>query len=150
MKILALDMGTKTGWACDGMSGVHTFDVKRGESPGMRFLRFRAWLREMVNDLVVPEVIVYEQPHHRGGAATEVAYGFLTEVKTSAATNSIELMPVHSSTLKKWATGTGAAKKAQMIYEARRRGYDPKDDNHADACLLYEYAIEELRGSKAA
>jgi hypothetical protein len=144
MRILALDMATKTGWATDGQSGVQVFDTKRGESPGMRFLRFRAWLKEMCNELIHPEVIAYEQPHHRGGAATELAYGFLTEVKTRAAAQSIELMPVHSQTLKKWATGSGRAGKPEMVAEAKRRGFDPSDDNHADACLLYEYAKAEL------
>lgn len=144
MKILALDFATQTGWATSDMSGTQRFELKRGESPGMRFLRFRAWLREMCNELVHPEVIAYEQPHHRGGAATEIAYGFLTEVKTRAAAQRIELMPVHSSTLKKWATGKGNAGKPEMIAEAKRRGFDPIDDNEADACLLYEYAMAEL------
>jgi hypothetical protein len=49
MKVLALDLATKSGWATNvgRQSGVQTFDVKRGESPGMRFLRCRAWLGEM-------------------------------------------------------------------------------------------------------
>ena len=38
--ILALDLGTRTGWALAEHgrveSGVHVFDVQRGESPGMR------------------------------------------------------------------------------------------------------------------
>jgi Holliday junction resolvasome RuvABC endonuclease subunit len=144
MRILALDFATKTGWAAEGLSGVQVFETKRGESPGMRFLRFRGWLRDMCNELVHPEVIAYEQPHHRGGAATEVAYGFLTEVKTMAADKGIELMPVHSSTLKKWATGKGNAGKGEMVFEAKRRGYNPQDDNEADACLIYDYAMEEL------
>lgn len=143
MKILALDFATRTGWAGGGISGVQRFDLRRGESPGMRFLRFRAWLAEICR-LIEPEVIAYEQPHHRGGAATEVAYGFLTEVKTMSAAKGIELMPVHSSTLKKWATGKGNAGKGEMVFEAKRRGYNPQDDNEADACLIYEYAQEEL------
>jgi Holliday junction resolvasome RuvABC endonuclease subunit len=118
MRILALDFATKTGWATAGLSGVQVFDTKRGESPGMRFLRFRAWLAETIA-LSQPAVIAYEQPHHRGGPATEVAYGFLTEVKTACAGKMIELMPVHSSTLKKWATGKGNAGKGEMVFEAR-------------------------------
>lgn len=110
----------------------------------MRFLRFRAWFKELCNELVLPQVIVYESPHHRGGAATEVAYGFLTEVKTRAATQSIELMPVHSQTLKKAMTGSGNASKAAMTAEAKKRGFNPQDDNEADACLLLEYAKGEL------
>ena len=48
MKILALDLATLTGWASSvgRTSGVQVFDVRRGESPGMRFLRCRAWLRD--------------------------------------------------------------------------------------------------------
>lgn len=144
MRILALDFATKTGWAAEGLSGVKVFDVRRGESPGMRFLRFRGWLKDMCLNLVKPEVIAYEQPHHRGGPATEVAYGFLTVIKLDAAEYGIELMPVHSSTLKKWATGKGNAGKGEMVFEAKRRGYNPQDHNEADACLLYEYAMEDL------
>jgi hypothetical protein len=51
MNILALDLGTRTGWAMaeNGRtkSGVQLFDVKRGESPGMRYLRFNRWLEDM-------------------------------------------------------------------------------------------------------
>jgi hypothetical protein len=40
MAILALDLGTRTGWAPAEHgrveSGVQVFDVRRGESPGMR------------------------------------------------------------------------------------------------------------------
>ena len=51
MNILALDMATKTGWAMNvgRQSGIQTFDVRRGESPGMRFLRCRGWLNGMLN-----------------------------------------------------------------------------------------------------
>ena len=50
--ILALDLGSTCGWALrpDGRleSGVQVFDLKRGESPGMRFVRFSAWLALIV------------------------------------------------------------------------------------------------------
>ncbi|WP_432214628.1 hypothetical protein, partial [Salmonella enterica] len=51
--VLALDLATKTGWALvdrQGVltSGVQSFPLRRGESPGMRWLRFRRWLREIV------------------------------------------------------------------------------------------------------
>src|SRR5437016_860972 len=87
--ILALDLGTRTGYAIreNGRveSGVQVFDVKRGESPGMRYLRFNRWLDDVCRagldavfgrDGLAVGLIVYEQTHHRGGAATEVAAGF--------------------------------------------------------------------------
>ncbi len=51
MNILAIDPGSKCGWALlkDGMteSGVQDFRLKRGESAGMRFFRFKQWLYSM-------------------------------------------------------------------------------------------------------
>jgi len=46
MVIIGLDPGIRTGWALCRQgrileSGVQTFALARGESPGMRFLRFR-------------------------------------------------------------------------------------------------------------
>ncbi len=51
--VLALDMATKTGWALRDRagrfsSGVQEFSLKRGESKGMRFLRFRKWLNDVL------------------------------------------------------------------------------------------------------
>ena len=142
-KILALDIATKTGWATDGLSGVQTFPLNRGESPGMRLLRFRRWLRETIA-MVKPGVIAYEQAHHRGGAATALALHFQGEMLAAAAEFGSETLPVHSATLKKYATGSGRAEKQQMIDEARRRGFDPKDDNEADACLIWCWAMEQV------
>ena len=152
MNILALDIATKTGYACryDSptlanriISGVQVFDVKRGESPGVRFFRCRAWLNEM-NDLVKPDIISYEQAHHRGGAATACGVGLVTVVLEFAALHKIEVISVHSATLKKWATGNGRASKDQMVEAAIRKGHQPQDDNEADALLLLYYTIESL------
>jgi hypothetical protein len=143
MNILALDLATKTGWATNinRTSGIQTFDVRRGESPGMRFLRCRGWLSEMQNLLGVIDVIVYEQAHHRGGAATACCVGLVSTVQTFAAEQNIELMAVHTGELKRWATGKGNANKQAMVQAARTRGWDPSDDNEADAQLLLEYSM---------
>ncbi|MEN6621442.1 MAG: hypothetical protein ABFD50_07845, partial [Smithella sp.] len=68
--LLAIDTGTKTGWAIikDGRvyeSGVQDFSKKRGESNGAMFLRFRGWLGH-ITDLDI-DLVIYEQAHHRGG-----------------------------------------------------------------------------------
>ena len=150
MNILALDTATKTGWATffdhRVSSGVQEFGLRRGESAGMRFLRFRAWLKKMAE--YAPgkiDLIVFEQAHHRGGAATQLCVGLVTDVLAFAADIEAETMPVHTGTLKKWATGKGNAGKDEMKLEARKRGYKPIDDNEADACLLLEYAMDSLR-----
>jgi Holliday junction resolvasome RuvABC endonuclease subunit len=120
--------------------------LKRGESPGMRFLRCRSWLNEMWKLLDGQiDVIVYEQAHHRGGAATAVCVGLITEVLAFAAEHNIELMPVHTATLKKFATGSGRANKKDMVKAAQNRGWSPQDHNEADAQLLLEYGLNELK-----
>ena len=75
INLLAIDPGSHCGWAslCDGRieSGVQDFSLKRGESPGMRYIYFNKWLRDTIAT-VKPNVVIFEQPHHRGGAATTI------------------------------------------------------------------------------
>ena len=84
--------------------------------------------------------------HHRGGAATACCVGLVTEIQAFAAEHNIEIMPVHTASLKKFATGSGRANKLEMIEAAKARGWDPVDDNEADACSLLDYALNELNG----
>jgi Holliday junction resolvasome RuvABC endonuclease subunit len=167
--ILALDLGTRTGWASwDGTrreSGVQVFDVKRGESPGMRFVRFNRWLGELLTrpsyGIVghVPvnhfDLVVYEAAHHRGGAATEVCVGMVTRVLEACALRGIEHASVHSATLKKFATSNGRASKEEMLKAVNERFCGSlyrgpvSDDNEADAIALLEYAKAEIVGVEA-
>lgn len=141
MRILALDMATKTGWAWveDGNvkeSGVQDFTKRRGESNGVLFLRFRKWLSDTCA-LVRPDLIAYEQAHMRGGAATEICVGLQTRAQEAAAELRIESVPVHTATLKKWATGSAKAEKAAMMVKAATIiNRPPVDDNEADAVCL--------------
>jgi Holliday junction resolvasome RuvABC endonuclease subunit len=153
MRILALDLGTKTGWACNLTgrleSGVQVFDVKRGESPGMRFLRFNAWLAQVCpdKDWLRPEIVIYEMPHHRGGAATEVTVGMSTRVLEFCAKHKIEHSSVHSGTLKKFVTGSGKGDKSVMALYALKKKWISSlemDDNEVDALCLFHYAQQEI------
>jgi Holliday junction resolvasome RuvABC endonuclease subunit len=154
MNILALDLATKTGYALreNGrtFSGVQVCDVKRGESPGMRFVRLTRWLDEIGANLRTGDLLVYEQAHHRGGAATQCGVGLATHALSWAAVRGIEHTGVHTATLKKWATGSGKGDKAAMIARARTiLGREPLDDNEADAVLLLEYALAEIVSKEA-
>ena len=121
MKILALDLGTKTGWAFGDMknldriySGMQDFSLKRGESPGMRLLNFDKWVYEMLAKHG-PKMVAYEMPHQRGGHATQLLLGMLGVLHVACAKAGIEYSSVHSATLKKSATGSGRASKEEMI-----------------------------------
>lgn len=146
---LSLDTGTQTGWAIRVGSTLHSgvqnfqHDAKR-ESPGMRFLRFSAWLRRMIQEHKI-DTVVYEQPHQRGGAATTVGVGLVTHLMSTCADLGVEHVAVHSGTLKKFVTGKGNADKNEMIEHAKSAvGRDVSDDNEADAIHLLRYAEATL------
>jgi Holliday junction resolvasome RuvABC endonuclease subunit len=150
MRLLALDLGTSTGWAVSipemGVeSGTQIFDVKRGESPGMRFFRFRRWLVDMIENSR-PELIVFEIPHHRGGAATDVLVGMKTHIEEICAEAGIEHQGIHFSSLKKFATGSGRALKKDMIVAAKKLFpyQDIKTDDQADALCVLAWAIDRF------
>ena len=152
MNILAVDAASRCGWAlsmCGTLeSGVEDFSLRRGESPGARFLRFRKWLHD-VSDLCRRqtgrdlEPIAFEQAHHRGGHATELLVGLTTRLQEHQATIAgCECIGIHSGSLKKHATGKGNAKKPEMILAAQQRwGVAPRDDNEADALMLLAFAL---------
>ena len=149
MIVLGLDCATKTGWAlADGKriieSGVQEFTVKRGESPGMRFLRFRKWTEELIRNSR-PDVVVYEQAHYRGGAATELCVGFVTRVQEAASAHGVNYQGMHTATVKKTLTGHGKGDKEAVIKAVQARtGIKPIDDNHADAIALCLCMAEEI------
>ena len=51
MRILALDIATKTGFATDMASGVWDLKLKKGESNGMKLIRLNSKVREVVESL---------------------------------------------------------------------------------------------------
>jgi Holliday junction resolvasome RuvABC endonuclease subunit len=154
MNILALDLGSHTGWALKRgdvvESGVQKFDLRRGESRGMRYIRFNAWLQEMLAPKTAsyPDLVIYEMAHHRGGAATEVLLGMVTRVMEQCAEREINCTDVHSGTLKKHATGKGNADKEQMKVALMKKMSRPgsmevigaMDDNEVDALWILKYA----------
>ncbi len=149
MNILALDCGTNTGWASevDGRveSGVQDFSLKRGESKGIRFLRFNTWLNGML-ELIVPHIVVYELAHFRGGHATEILVGMTTRIEEFCESKNIEYSSVHSAILKKFATGKGRANKEDMIKMARTKFNRPdlSSDDEADALHALAWAKQEF------
>ena len=159
--VLALDMATSTGWALldrDGTvtSGVQRFVLTRGESVGMRFLRFRRFLRELIMHpsrpyLSTVDVIAYERAHHRGGAATALCVGMATVLLEEAAILRVETTVVPTMTLKKFFTGRGNAGKDDMAREAMKRfgekhllGRELASDDEADALAVLEWARAEI------
>ena len=150
--LLALDLGTTTGWAvyrsghlylefAQGhiTSGVMSFACDRYSGGGMRFLRFRKWLDEIkaLNN-AIGEVYFEEVRRHVGTDASHVYGGFMAHLTTWCEQEGIPYEGVPVGTIKKFMTGNGSASKEKMIEAIREKGHVPQDNNEADAlALLY-------------
>lgn len=149
MTILALDLGTKTGWAIQSeggsvVSGTKAFKPGRFDGGGMRYLRFTNWLTEF-NDYAGPFKTIWfeEVRNHKGVDAAHAYGGFLATLTAWAERQSIPYAGVSVGTIKKHATGQGNSNKEAMIEAAKARGFKPQDDNEADAIALLFWAIEK-------
>lgn len=147
MNILALDAANFCGYAhSNGVSGVWEYKKKKTDSPGAKWLMFIARLRAFLKQHPTDK-IVYEQAHHRGGAATHSGHGYIACIEYVASSKGITVGSAHSATIKKHATGSGRASKDQMMEACiEKLGITPMDDNEADALWILNLAISEEEG----
>jgi len=151
--VLALDLGTTTGWALRGQdggitSGTMTFRPSRFEGGGMRFLRFRGWLGEVAGLAGGLARIAFEEVRAHAGVDASHAYGgWLAILSAWCEQEAIPYEGVPVATIKRFATGRGNADKASMIAAMRARGFAPTDDNEADAIALLLWVIEGQGGT---
>ena len=145
--ILALDLGTQTGWAIrlkddQIISDSETFKPQRFEGGGMRYLRFRKWLAEIKQSGEIDAIYFEEVRRHIGVDAAHAYGGFMATLTSWCEHHAIPYQGVPVGTIKKHATGKGNAGKTDMIAAAHSRGHTPADDNEADALALLYFAIE--------
>lgn len=148
--ILALDVATTTGWALyvDGkiISGSKCFKGNRFEGGGMRYLRFR---REFLNNFRTVREIWYEEVRRHEGVDAAHAYGgFIATLHAWCEEMAIPYKGVAVGHIKKHATGKGNANKAMMIAAMKSRGFNPIDDNEADALAILDLVINQKRGAQ--
>jgi Holliday junction resolvasome RuvABC endonuclease subunit len=149
---LALDLGTTTGWAvrtarCRILHGTAEFRPSRYEGGGMRYLRFGRWLDQTLEITgSIDAVYVEEVRRHIGTDAAHVYGGLLATLTAWCEENGIPYQGVPVGTIKRYATGKGNADKAAMIAAVRERGFEPADDNEADAIAILLWALETNGG----
>jgi Holliday junction resolvasome RuvABC endonuclease subunit len=159
MNILAIDIGTQTGWARSSRAGTVTsgsesFAPRRMEAAGQRWLKFRAFLAEQrlqageIHAVYYEEVMAHGTKQKPNTIAAHVYGGFLACLEMWCAANNVPLRPVGVGQVKKHWTGKGNADKAVMCETARARGFRPKDNNEADALAILSLA-QHLEGVAA-
>lgn len=156
-KILALDLGTKTGWAiwqqADPKNGYQVFsgtiNLKndRFQGGGMRFLRFRNWLDDINQKRDIESVYFEEVRRHIGTDAAHVYGGFLATLTAWCEDHNLPYQGVPVSHIKLHATGKGNASKLDVIKAMEAIGYLPTDDNESDALALIELIIKKRKNN---
>lgn len=145
--ILALDLGTKTGWAIRDTTGAITsgtisFKQQRFEGGGMVYLRFKQWLTETKNAVSTIDSIYFEEVRRHLGTDAAHAYGgFMAHLTAWAEHHNIPYQGIAVGTIKKHITGKGNASKQEVIAAITVKGFNPKDDNEADALALLDLAL---------
>ncbi len=146
-EVLALDIATLCGYYCPHKFGTWDFrpSVKRNQNkPYKAFHDALTWTitRHGIRQLVVEDINVNR---------------FFTDMRKLAQLHGImrlvceqmELPPpmyVNVSALKKWATGNGRATKEEMIRACEEKyRFFPRDDNQADAFLIFHYYCRKYR-----
>jgi Holliday junction resolvasome RuvABC endonuclease subunit len=145
-RTLALDLGTKLGWAYGasnerpvfGTQLLQSSSQRKYESAGMKWLRLREWLNSFNGK--VDAVVLESVARHIGTDAAHAYGGALAEVTAWCAQQQIDCSGVQVPTIKKFATGRGNADKKAMMEAAAALGFDVRDDNQADAIHLWRYA----------
>ena len=125
--ILALDLGTTTGWALRGSdgnvtSGSESFRPQRFEGGGMRFLRFKRWLTELKAVADGIDALHFEEVRRHVSTDAAHAYGgFLATLTAWCEHHQIPYQGVPVGTIKKHATGKGNAGKDEVLLAVSRR-----------------------------
>jgi len=153
LAVLALDLGARSGWAFRGRDGQITsgtveFRNDRWQGGGMRFLRFKRWLTEIKQAAGDLEAVFVEEVRRHAGVDAAHAYGgFLAHVTAWCEHHAIPYEAVPVGTVKRHITGKGNAGKEAVIAAVRELGFDPVDDNEADALAVLDWALANRIGS---
>lgn len=144
LNILALDVATKTGWATKHAHGLWDLSTKRDESNGMKFLRFRAKLKEIC-ELENINVITFERSSGMYQSTVIHQAEMHGVLKVFCEDNKIEYKAYSAKEIKQFGSGKGNASKADMIAAAASKyGYTEGDDNVADALHIYHLTLKDF------
>lgn len=140
-RILALDPATRTGWAWgDGshpIYGVWNLGVEG------RFAVLRHGIEDIARHRGI-DLLAYEDAGFAAKGQQRVA-AFHSElrgaIKAVGAELNVPTLAINPTSLKKFATQNGHAKKVQMIAACKTiLGIETRDDNEADALWVLAYA----------
>ncbi len=144
IRLLALDVATHCGWCTRTASGVWDLSIRRDESSGIRLIRFKAKLKELI-ELEEIDIIAFERTAGKYKSSIIVQSELHGALKLFLEENMIHYVSYSASEIKKFATGKGNANKEAMIKAAQTNfAMVGDDDNEADAIHIYHFAKKIL------
>ena len=156
MIVAALDLATKTGVAVGPLGGsptLWTFDLKsKGEAKfhATRLMQIQGLAHRLIAEHGT-RFIAIEKPFvaaHNNWETTLLTIGLTANVLSWAERKGIPVDIISAQTVAKHFTGSGKMKrddkKAAILAECRARGWEPHDDNQADAAALWDLACARL------
>lgn len=153
LNILALDLGTKTGWALYSDDNIYScvedfsLKVKEKNRQGKRFEKFEVFLNLMYKKYNINYVFFEKvMQHHKSRAAAAIYSGFWAVLIAWCEKNNIMYEGVPVGTIKRFIAGKGNASKEEVINSIKNKGFSNIiDDNEADALALLLYAIGSVK-----
>lgn len=156
--VMTLDLATRTGWCC-GIPGQRPrFGVQKlgGTSRAQVYSSLLAFLDQSLQVHQFGELVI-EAPlvrgEHSGIEAGRRAIGMVEHVTLFAYDNSIPLSEEHVGSTRKAVLGRGTfpkgEAKGEVLAWCRQNGFEPPDDNAADALVLWKH-VEAQRLRRAA
>ncbi len=143
--ILALDIATRTGWARSNDAGVAAsgvLDLSRWRADYAEMgWHFGVWIADQIAEYRIRALVV-ERPFMRFGDVTYLLGGLAFHARAIAHGHGVLSAEIAATTIKKFATGSGRASKPDVVRAVRGWGFDPADDNEADAIALLTYAMQ--------
>jgi len=159
-KVLALDLGTTTGFAllASGIvySGSEDFTRYKGckskaaDHIGQTILDFHKWLREEIQNNR-PDCLAYESVYRWSSSDAAKTYGALRGILLlNAAAYRLPVFGYSPTHIKKYWTGKGNADKSAMVKVTKTRFPDltTSDDNECDAIALLHLHLNQTLAPK--
>lgn len=154
MRILALDLATRSGWACGdaGETPQHgTFTLpSTGDDVGRFLFEFMRWLKGLIATHE-PREIVFEAPilpRETNIATLRKLYSLAGVTEVMALDAGIPCSEISAGEVRRAFLGQHYPRKAQrdeikraVIAGCRMHGWNPRDDNDADALATLHVAL---------
>lgn len=158
LSVLALDLGSSLGWASKPRNsncielGTEKFPLvkENSNSDGFRFLGFFYFLQNMHIRLNAIDIIAFENVHpmaFKSNRQSLLNPGFRATLLLWAAQRAVRVEPFGVNTIKKAVTGSGKAKKDEVIASIEKLGLSPDNDNEADAAAVFYALNNKLESS---